>query len=483
NDVLPTSVAGPNQTLCNTTAFTMAANNPAVGVGTWTVTAPGTITAGQQNNRAAVINVPVGTSVVATWTVVNGSCTVSSNVTLQNDAPPTAPLAGGDQTHCNNPAFTLAANNPTVGTGAWSVVSSTPAGFTFPAGSVNNPTASITVPVGSTVTLRWTITNGTCSQPDDVTLTNDAPPTTAVAGPNQTHCNVPSFTLAANAPTVGTGTWSVVSSNPTGFVFPAGSINNPTATITVPAGTSVTLRWTTKNGSCTSTADVTLRNDAQPTAPLAGPDQEKCNTTSFTLAANAPTVGTGAWSVVSSTPAGFTFPAGSVSNPTANITVPVGSTVTLRWTTTNGTCSLTDDVVLTNNAPATTSDAGPDQQKCNTSSFTLAANNPTVGTGAWSVVSSTPAGFVFPAGSVSNRNASITVPAGTSVTLRWTITNGVTVAGRCTSVDDVTLTNFVAPATADAGLDQTKCNTTAFTMAANAASVGTGTWTVTAPGT
>ncbi|MCF6406029.1 hypothetical protein L3C95_24230, partial [Chitinophaga filiformis] len=480
NDVLPTAAAGPDQTKCNTTIFTMAANTPAVGTGTWTLPAgsTATITAGQQNSPSAVINVPVGTSVVATWTVVNGSCTVSDAVTLRNDAPPTTPAAGADQTKCNNTSFTLAANAPTVGTGAWSVVSSTPAGFTFPAASVSNPTATITVPVGSTVTLRWTITNGTCSLTDDVVLRNDAPPTTAAAGADQAKCNTPSFTLAANAPTVGTGAWSVVSSTPAGFTFPAASVNNPTAAITLTAGTTVTLRWTITNGTCTSTDDVILTNSALPTTPAAGADQTKCNTPSFTLAANAPTVGTGAWSVVSSTPAGFTFPAASVSNPTATITVPAGTTVTLRWTITNGTCVLTDDVVLRNDAPPTTAAAGTDQSQCNTPAFTLAANAPTVGTGAWSVVSSTPAGFTFPAASVNNPAAAITVPAGTTVTLRWTITNG-----SCTSTDDVTLINYVAPTAANAGADQTKCNTTTFTMAANAASVGTGTWTLPAGST
>ncbi|SDH04285.1 gliding motility-associated C-terminal domain-containing protein [Chitinophaga filiformis] len=476
NDALPTAAAGPDQTKCNTPAFTMAANTPAAGqTGTWTL--PGgttaTITAGQTNSPTAVINVPAGVTVVATWTVVNGTCSVSDAVTLKNDATPTTPAAGADQTKCNNTSFTLAANAPTVGTGAWSVVSSTPAGFTFPAASVNNPTATITVPVGSTVTLRWTITNGTCSLTDDVVLKNDAPPTTAAAGADQAKCNTPSFTLAANAPTVGTGAWSVVSSTPAGFTFPAASVNNPTAAITVPAGTTVTLRWTITNGTCTSTDDVILTNSALPTTPAAGADQTKCNTPSFTLAANAPTVGTGAWSVVSSTPAGFTFPAASVNNPTATITVPAGTTVTLRWTITNGTCVLTDDVILKNDAAPTTSAAGPDQSKCNTPAFTLAANTPTVGTGAWSVVSSTPAGFTFPAASVNNPTAAITVPAGTTVTLRWTITNGT-----CTSTDDVTLINYVAPTAANAGADQSKCNTTSFTMAANAASVGTGTWTL-----
>jgi gliding motility-associated-like protein len=473
NDVLPVATAGPNQTHCNVAAFTMAANTPAVGTGTWSLPAgsSATITAGHQNNPNATINVPAGSSVVATWTVTNGTCTVSSPVTLRNDAPPTAPLAGTDQTKCNTSSFTLAANAPTVGTGAWSVVSSNPVGYTFPAAQVNNPTATITVPAGTSVTLRWTTTNGTCSLPDDVVLRNDAPPTTSVAGPDQTKCNNSSFTLAANAPTVGTGAWSVIA--PAGYIFPAAQLNNPAATITVAVGTSVTLRWTITNGACPSVDDVTLRNDAPPTAPNAGADQTKCNISSFTLAANAPTVGTGAWSVVAPAPAGFTFPAAQVNNPTATVTVAAGTTVTLRWTTTNGTCSVPDDVVLRNDAPPTTANAGPDQSQCNTPSFTLAANAPTVGTGAWSVVAPAPAGFTFPAAQVNNPTATITVAAGTSVTLRWTITNGT-----CPSTDVVTVTNYVAPAAAAAGPNQTKCNTNTFTMAANAATVGTGTWTL-----
>ncbi|SHN44200.1 gliding motility-associated C-terminal domain-containing protein, partial [Chitinophaga sp. CF418] len=473
NDALPTATAGADQTKCNTTAFTMAANTPAVGIGTWTLPAgtTATITAGQANNPAAVINVPAGVTVTATWTVVNGTCSVSDQVILQNDALPTA-TAGPDQTMCNTPAFTMAANTPAAGqTGTWTLPAGTTA--TITAGQTNSPTAVINVPAGVTVTATWTVVNGTCSVSDAVVLKNDAPPTTPAAGADQTKCNTPSFTLAANAPTVGTGAWSVVSSTPAGFTFPAASVSNPTATITVPVGSTVTLRWTITNGTCSLTDDVVLTNDAPPTTAAAGADQTKCNTPSFTLAANAPTVGTGAWSVVSSTPAGFTFPAASVSNPVATITVPAGTSVTLRWTTTNGTCTSTDDVILTNNALPTTPAAGADQAKCNTPSFTLAANAPTVGTGAWSVVSSTPAGFTFPAASVSNPTATITINAGTSVTLRWTITNGT-----CVASDDVVLTNYVAPAPAAAGPDQEKCNTPTFTMAAAAPSVGVGKWSL-----
>ena len=82
-----------------------------------------------------------------------------------------------------------------------------------------------------------------------------------------------------------------------------------------------------------------------PTTANAGIDQtlETCATTT-TLAGNIPTVGTGAWSIISGT-ATITDP----SSPTSGITgLTVGATVTLRWTTTNGGCTpSTDDVVIT----------------------------------------------------------------------------------------------------------------------------------------
>src|SRR5207244_652657 len=130
--------------------------------------------------------------------------------------------------------------------------------------------------------------------------------------------------------------------------------------------------------------------NAPPTTSNAGPDQTLCTTTSSTpLAANAPTAGTAAWSVVSGPsppPAQFS----STASPTATFTPAGGAgTYTLRWTISNSPCTAsTDDVVVTVNAPPTASNAGPDQTLCtSTASATLAANAPATGSSAWSVVS------------------------------------------------------------------------------------------------
>src|SRR5678809_1216132 len=144
-------------------------------------------------------------------------------------------------------------------------------------------------------------------------------------------------------------------------------------------------RWTITNGACTSTDDVILTNSALPTTSNAGPDQSKCNSGSFTLAGNAPVTGTGLWTVVTGT-ATITTPTSRTSTVTG---VPVGTSATLRWTITNGACTSTDDIILTNSALPTTSNAGPDQTICNSGNFTHAGNTPTTGTGSWTVVTGT----------------------------------------------------------------------------------------------
>ncbi|MEI6124791.1 MAG: invasin domain 3-containing protein, partial [Bacteroidota bacterium] len=160
----------------------------------------------------------------------------------------------------------------------------------------------------------------------------------ANAGPDQSKCNNGSFTLAGNNPSPGTGNWTVFSGTAN---IPSPTLYNASVT-GVPAGTSATLRWTITENGCTNYDDVILNNAS---AAAAGPDQTQCNNTTFTLAANTPTLGTGAWSNVSG-PGTVTTP----SSPTSGVTgATTGSTTVLRWTITLGSCSTTDDVILINN--------------------------------------------------------------------------------------------------------------------------------------
>src|SRR5690606_24197226 len=114
-------------------------------------------------------------------------------------------------------------------------------------------TTTITgVPSGTSATLRWTIDNAVCDpSSDEIVLTNHVAPSAAVAGIDQEQCNDGVFTMAATDPSIGSGTWSIISGSAT--------ITNPSAYITtvtgVAAGSSVTLEWRVAIGSCADNVD------------------------------------------------------------------------------------------------------------------------------------------------------------------------------------------------------------------------------------
>src|SRR5690606_3807281 len=121
-------------------------------------------------------------------------------------------------------------------------------------------------------------------------------PPVAAAGSDQAQCNTSFFTLAGNAAGPGTGTWTFQGAA-NGAVIT--NINSPTTTVTgLTAGSSVTLRWTIANGSCSTFDEVVLTNNAPPTAANAGVDQEQCADGDFILAADAAVGGTGVWSII-----------------------------------------------------------------------------------------------------------------------------------------------------------------------------------------
>ncbi|MBL0153126.1 MAG: hypothetical protein IPP93_06435 [Chitinophagaceae bacterium] len=96
----------------------------------------------------------------------------------------TVAAAGTDQAQCATSTFTLAGNTAVSGSGLWTITSG--AGTITDASS---PTTTVTgVTAGQTTVLRWTITNGTCSSQDDVSLTNDVAVTVAAAGTDQAQC-------------------------------------------------------------------------------------------------------------------------------------------------------------------------------------------------------------------------------------------------------------------------------------------------------
>ena len=102
---------------------------------------------------------------ILTYTYADGNnCESSDQINITVDELPSAANAGADQLLCSD-SFTLAGNEPTIGVGTWTILSGT--------GSITDPSQHNTTITGviGTVELEWTISNGTCSSSDVVSLT------------------------------------------------------------------------------------------------------------------------------------------------------------------------------------------------------------------------------------------------------------------------------------------------------------------------
>jgi hypothetical protein len=476
-DALPSvSNAGVNQNTC-ANSITLNGNTPNIGTGTWSILsqpvgAVASFSNANQNNTT-LNGLAIAGNYTLRWTISNGTCTAStSDVTITKEAAPSQSNAGASQSICIT-SLSLNGNIPINGMGMWSVVS-------VPAGAVvafNNVNANDAIVSGLTLSgnyvFKWTISNGTCPPSEStVTITKEAAPTTANAGNNQVICTN-NTVLNGNVPTIGTGTWSIVS-QPTGAtaVFINPNQNNTTLTgLTLPGN--YILRWSITSGACTSsTAEVTIIREVSPTLSNAGANQAIC-ASDITLNGNVPTVGTGTWSVVSA-PNGTTvsFNNANLNNATASGLTIAGNYV-FRWSISNGNCANSESAVtITRDALPSVSNAGTNQFTC-TNTIGLSANLPNVGTGTWSVVSQ-PAGATASFTNINQNNTSVNNLTQPGIyVLRWTISNG-----SCTnSSSEVSISREVSPTTSNAGLNEVICQTS-YTLDGNVPPIGVGTWSV-----
>ncbi|MBI4748117.1 MAG: right-handed parallel beta-helix repeat-containing protein [Acidobacteria bacterium] len=501
--------SGNNQSTLASTNFTnplavtvSSANSEPVNGGRVTFTPPGSGASCTLAGNPATITSGTATTGTVTANATTGSYTVAASAAgVTTGVSFNLNNTGTSVTSINrastNPActstsvtwtVTFAASVTGVSTSNFSVVGGTGASVTSVTGSGTTRTVTANTGTAATASLGLNMVNSTGVNPGITNLpftgqtySVNGAPTTANAGPDQSRCvSTPTTTLAANTPTTGNGLWTVVTAPPGGNTLSAQFSNTSSATSNFTPSPAVTgnytLRWTISNSPCTaSTDDVVITYQGAPTVSNAGPDQTLCLGTNATLAANNPTVGTGQWSVVSG-PSTSTAQFSNTASQTATFTPASGAgAYTLRWTISNSPCTAsTDDVVITYQANPTASNAGPDQTLCVGSNATLAANNPTVGTGQWSVVSG-PSTSTAQFSSVSNRTATFTPAGGPGAyTLRWTISNSPCTA----STDDVVITYQANPTGSNAGPDQTLCLGTNATLAANTPGTGTGQWSV-----
>jgi len=467
--------AGPGQNICSSVgSATMAGNTPNIGTGTWTkISGPtgGTITSPNSPTTTITSLSSEGTYVFQ-WTIVNAGCpTNSSQVSIIVKAPPTTANAGPNASPCSL-TTNLAGNAPTVGTGTWTLFNG-PGTANFV--NANSATTSVTVSVAGAYTFRWTIANAPCTaSTDDVLVTFTTSVTPANAGPDQNICSTNgSATMAGNTPTVGSGTWSQVSGPVTAVILNPYTPNTSITDMTT-AGTYV-FKWTIANPPCTASEDqMSVVVKAPPTAANAGPNANPCGLTT-NLAGNAPTVGTGTWTLFNG-PGTANF--ANANSATTSVTVSVAGAYTFRWTIANAPCTAsTDDVLVTFTTAVTPANAGPDQTICLTGgSATMAGNTPTVGMGTWTQVGGPMTATITTPGSPTTTITGMTT-AGTYV-FKWTITNPPCTA----SEDQMNVVVNAPPNQALAGPDMDICGLS-VNMNGNQPSPGTGTWTkVSGPG-
>ena len=444
------ALAGDDQQIC-ATSTSLQGNSPAIGSGLWTVIS-GTATIDDPSNPSTGISALTPGTTILQWTISNGVCPATTDqVSILIDAPVSTPDAGTDFSVCA-PTGILAAATPLVGTGLWTVESGT-AVVTTP----TSPTSGITGLTTGTSLLRWTISNGTCTAFDEVTVTRTLPPSQAIAGPDQQVCSS-TAQFTATAPTSGTGTWTILTGTAT-FT----NVNDPLDQVSDLSVGINTFLWTISSGVCPSSEDtVTIEVDANPINPDAGIDQQLCSDLA-TLNATPATVGNGLWTIISGS-AVLDAP----SDPQSALTNLSAGTNTLRWTITNGTCIAFDQVNIVRDLPPTAALAGDDQEVCQGQPVSLNATIPVIGTGIWSLLS----GQGIPDDSTAAQTTVSGLQPGSTI-FEWTVSNGV-----CASTNDqVTVLVNSNAFSALAGNDQTLCaDTTRLT--ATPVSIGTGIWTL-----
>ncbi|TNF25931.1 MAG: HYR domain-containing protein [Bacteroidetes bacterium] len=359
---------------------------------------------------------------------------------------PAVSFTGLDQVYCETDAPVVLTGSQAGGT-FFSLDAPLAVSNTGPGTATFNPNAA--GPTGPyNITYTFTDINNCTDTETQQVLVDEQPTASAGAGGNE--CDL-TFTFAA-VPSVGTGTWTLVSGPGTPLFS---NINSPTCQIQVSAYGSYVFRWTEVNGECSDFDEVTV-NFYEVPSPNAGFGGGECDL-DFQLGA-IPSIGIGNWSATG--PGNAVF-APNAADPNAVATVDAYGTYSFIWTEDNNGCTNSSSVsVQFDELPV--ADAGSGGDECDLN-FTFAAV-PSVGTGTWTA--SGPGLATF--SNATSPTATVTVSNYGTYNFTWTEVNG-----NCSSVDAVTV-NFYEQPVADAGDGGDECDLD-FVFSADP-SVGAGQW-------
>jgi hypothetical protein len=394
-----------------------------------------------------------------------GSCTggpiTSATYRVIFDATPTTATVGANQNLCGGTAATLSGNVPVTGAGTWTKTGT--ATITTPGSATSGVTG-----ISGSPTFTWTITNGVCSSTSPALTITKGTLQTPDAGPDQAICGATTATMNAVAPAAGgVGAWSLVSGG--------GSITTSalrTSGLTALPNGANTFRWTITSAACTSNSpvsdDVIINTVTTFASSNAGVDQNVCNPTSVaTMAGSAPSAGsTGTWTLVSGTGT-----ITSLNSTTSGLTGLADGDNVFQWTVVNGSCTSSDNVIITraNGGTASITNLISGTVCGGTSAIVTVAGS--AGSVQWQD-NTNGAGWVTGAGTNANSWPYTTAALSNPNSYQFRVLAG----GLCPGTASAAITPQVdATSLATVGVKSFACND-GFTLTGNTPAVGTGAW-------
>ncbi|MGV3706834.1 MAG: PKD domain-containing protein [Arcticibacter sp.] len=340
--------AGPDRNICaGTSSFTLQANKPTVGTGTWTqIKGSPVVFDDEKRSDATISGLQDGQHYEFAWQITNGICgSTPSNVSIHVLSPILNTIKSDRSVSCKNEEVRL--TTQTLSGGDSEAI---PARYTFkweqqeegsttwqPVKGASGEAISVS-PQITTKYRRQVSSYGQCetsSQIIGVIINPGAPESNA--GESQVLCNQSSYQLNGNDPGSFVGTWKDV--NPDSkLVFTPDSHNYRATVSNLSPENSYTLEWVISGlEPCRDESSrMTIQVRKPVTQAVAGADQKVCigkdNSNNFTvLAGNLPDATNGEsgfWRLVSG-PAPIQF--SDVSSPTTRIGNLVEGIYTLEW--------------------------------------------------------------------------------------------------------------------------------------------------------
>nr|WP_321405543.1 PKD domain-containing protein [uncultured Carboxylicivirga sp.] len=433
---------GTSVSVCDS-EVTLNAIAPIEGSGRWSLVSGSGVIVTPNASTTLITGLDYGDNIFRYTTSKNG-CEKFADITVRNNT--LLVDAGVDETVCDGIKVLNATVPPANVTGRWIFVEGS--------GSFDDgfsPSATVSDLAQGTNRLVWELNQYGCISSNEIVITNDEP-TQAQVGSNQTICAYETQ-LTGNAPSVGTGFWSIVTGSGT-----FEDTSDPVTQVTnLGEGLNI-FRWTIMHKSCSSSADITVINNH--VVVSAGKDTIVCGRTT-SLRANTPSLGVGEWGVLPGVGGGTIF---DNADPETQVGGLLNGPNGFIWRVTYNGCESADTVIVNNNTPYPV-DAGTDQIIAG-GATNLNATPVVAGEGRWYLV----AGGATIANDLNPYTAVADLRRGDNI-FRWTVTNM-----GCTEYDEVTITNGET-ISANAGLDQEVCDDYAE-LQANDPDVGIGEWSV-----